>query len=268
MPKDNRIFVVWVLLRGLPGNKWLKSVIMALKTSNFTEAGREQRYRYERKFTVPSHYSMSQMQMVVKSNPAMFREIYNERKVNNIYMDTPNHQFYHDNVLGVSDRKKVRIRWYGLLSGEIRNPVLEIKIKKGLVGDKWSFPLQTFDFDNTMNKRKLQAIFQASNLPPSILEITRNLGPTLVNSYHRKYYLSVNKAFRITLDSNISYYHIHQNFNHINTIGHRDSQAVMELKYALDDDGAVDRITAHLPFRMDKKSKYISGIDCFNTFAQ
>lgn len=41
---------------------------------------------------------------------------------------------YQDNLIGISDRMKVRIRWYGALLGLIEEPVLELKIKRGFLG--------------------------------------------------------------------------------------------------------------------------------------
>ena len=94
-------------------------------------------YRYERKFTVPNSFCYRIIEQFVKKNTALFREVFHVRQVNNIYFDTAKYNDYFDNVLGVSDRKKIRIRWYGDTFGEIRKPVLEFKIKKGIVNDEF-----------------------------------------------------------------------------------------------------------------------------------
>ena len=87
-------------------------------------------YRYERKFTLPASHSLRSVEGLIKGNSSLFREIYSQRKVNNIYFDTYRYSNYFDNVLGVSDRKKMRIRWYGETFGEISKPVLS-KTKEG-----------------------------------------------------------------------------------------------------------------------------------------
>ena len=157
-------------------------------------------FRYERKFTVPDQYSIKQVEKSIKSNSFLFKEVYNLRQVNNIYFDTLGYRDYLDNVLGVSDRKKIRIRWYGEKFGKIHHPVLEVKIKKGLVGDKWSYKLNSFNLDNSITGKSLIELFRASNLPEPIFQGVKMVNPTLLNSYKRKYFLSANKQFRITLD--------------------------------------------------------------------
>jgi SPX domain protein involved in polyphosphate accumulation len=96
-------------------------------------------YRYERKFLVPRN-SWDSVESVIKRNPAVFSPLYYPRVINNIYLDTIPLGYYFMNVEGVFDRTKVRIRWYGDLFGPVRKPVLEFKIKAGLLGKKASFP--------------------------------------------------------------------------------------------------------------------------------
>ena len=101
-------------------------------------------YRYERKFII-NNLSSNQVESIIKLNPLAFSEVYHQRYVNNIYFDTPGFHFYHDNSDGNSQKTKVRIRWYNKLFGVIKNPVLEFKIKSGLVGKKVSFSLPLFE---------------------------------------------------------------------------------------------------------------------------
>lgn len=225
-------------------------------------------YRYERKFTVPLHHKVSRIEATVKQNNYLFREVYYQRQVNNIYFDTADYIDYFDNVLGVSDRKKIRIRWYGDTLGEIKNPVLEIKIKKGLVGDKWSYKLKPFVLDNKFTSRSIQKIFKESNLPLPILESTKLVTPTLLNSYSRKYYLSANNKFRITVDFNLLYYKIDKQFNNFNFAAIRDENKIIELKYPIDDDKTAQQITTQFPFRLNKNSKYVNGVNTIKQFPQ
>ena len=89
-------------------------------------------FRYERKFKI-SEIDRNYVETLVKYHPAMFSEIFHERIVNNIYFDTLNMDYYYDNKSGSSKRMKVRIRWYGNQFGLIEKPVLELKIKDGLI---------------------------------------------------------------------------------------------------------------------------------------
>lgn len=225
-------------------------------------------YRYERKFTVPDGYKTSAIEVTVKKNNYLFREVYYQRQVNNIYFDTAGYNDYFDNVLGVSDRKKIRIRWYGDTLGEIKKPVLEIKIKKGLVGDKWSYKLNPFVLDNSFTTETIQKIFKESNLPLPILESTKLVTPTLLNSYSRKYYLSANNKFRITVDFNLKYFKIDKQFNNFNIAATKDENKIVELKYNIEDDISAQQITTQLPFRINKNSKYVNGVNTIKQFPQ
>ena len=94
-------------------------------------------YRYERKFFI-AELSKYEVKSIVKMHPVIFSELYHKRFVNNIYFDSFNFKNFLDNIEGVTDRIKIRIRWYGILFGYVENPILEIKIKKGLLGKKIS----------------------------------------------------------------------------------------------------------------------------------
>ncbi len=225
-------------------------------------------YRYERKFTVPDNYSFSEIELHVKKNKALFREVFHERQVNNIYFDSERYNDYLDNVLGVSNRKKIRIRWYGDTFGAIEKPVLEIKIKKGLVGDKWSYKLKPFTLDDNFTNDKIQELFKESDLPLPILESVKMVFPTLLNSYSRRYYLSASNKFRVTLDFNLLYYKIDKRFNNFRLKPVKDPNKIIELKYALEDDTKAPAISTQFPFRLNKNSKYVNGVNAHKQFPQ
>ena len=86
-------------------------------------------YRYERKFLI-SDLNHNEIRAIIKQHPAMFHQVFYKRNVNNIYFDTADFSSYIDNVEGVTNRQKVRIRWHGDLFGVIKNPELEVKYKK------------------------------------------------------------------------------------------------------------------------------------------
>lgn len=225
-------------------------------------------YRYERKFTVPDNFKLNTIEHIIKNNRALFKEVFYERQVNNIYFDTAGYNDYLDNVLGVSDRKKIRIRWYGNTFGEIKHPVLEVKIKKGLVGDKWSYNLKPFILDNKFTNKTVQNIFKESDLELPIFESVKMVTPTLLNSYSRRYYLSADRKFRVTLDFNLLYHKIDVRFNNFNVKPVRDENKIIELKYALKDDNNANSISTQFPFRLNKNSKYVNGVNTIKQFPQ
>ena len=225
-------------------------------------------YRYERKFIVSDNYNEKSIIGHIKNNKHLFREVFYLRKVNNIYFDTEGYNNYFDNILGVSDRKKIRIRWYGDTFGRIEKPVLEVKIKKGLVGDKWSYKLEPFNLDKDITNIIIQDVFKKSNLPIPIFESLKMLFPTLLNSYNRSYYLSASNRFRVTIDSNLLYYKIDRRFNNFKLKPNYDENKIIELKYGLEDDQEANDISTQFPFRLSKNSKYVNGINSIKNFPQ
>ena len=117
------------------------------------------RYRYERKFLVPRD-SWENIQAGIRMNPGMFSGIFQPRTVNNLYLDSASLRLYFMNLEGAADRTKVRIRWYGDLFGAISKPVLELKIKRGLLGTKQSFALKPFTLDSKFEAEHLDRAVQ------------------------------------------------------------------------------------------------------------
>jgi hypothetical protein len=217
-------------------------------------------FRYERKFLV-NETRYENIEALVKIHPIQFREIYQPRFVNNIYLDTFNLDFYYDNIIGTADRKKIRIRWYNNLFGEIKYPILEYKIKMGLVGTKLSYALAPFSLLKTFKYKDLLKVFSNSNLPQNVIDDLKGLNVVLLNCYHRKYFQCQDKKYRITLDRNLRYYDI-KNVNNNFIKYFKDKLAtIIELKYAVSDDDYANRISDDLKFRLTKNSKYVNGVD-------
>ncbi len=215
--------------------------------------------RFERKFAV-SRLSKQEIELVIKQNSAFFSEIYKQRYVNNIYLDTPNLTFFFDNNVGKSNRKKIRIRWYGDMFGMISYPILEFKIKTGAVGNKFSFPLRSFLLDNNFSFDLLKQVFHKSDLPQWALNQLDILEPTLLNRYKRKYFRSFDKDFRLTIDSDINYANITSRINTFSYKYNDEFDIVVELKYDIEKNDSAQQITNQFPFRMTKNSKYVNGI--------
>ena len=108
------------------------------------------------------------------------------------------------------NRHKFRIRWYGEQFGYIEKPVLEIKIKKGLAGTKRHYKLAPFTFEPGFTMKTMDEVFDKSNLPNEIREMLKFQSPTLLNQYHRKYFLSADRKFRVTLDHKLQYVRINK----------------------------------------------------------
>ncbi len=214
--------------------------------------------RYERKFLIES-LTRSEVEMIVKLNPAKFREIYHPRYVNNIYFDTDRFRSYQENIEGNFSKKKIRIRWYGELMGQVDNPQLEKKMKEGELGTKDSYKLRSFSLARGRTMADLLSLVESSPLGS---EVRRDgLRPTLINRYKRKYFQSIDKKYRVTIDSELSYY---STLSKQITFLQRqvdDKTIILELKYSSTLGDQVNRITNRFPFRMTKSSKYVLGVE-------
>ncbi len=209
-------------------------------------------WRYERKFYLRDS-GRAEVEAHVRLNPGLFREIHRSRWVNNIYLDSESLHRFRDSVAGLPVRDKVRIRWYGELFGHVGNPVLEIKKKRGLVGRKKSFALAPFTLDQTLDRAAVRELTKVSGLHHST--------PALLNRYRRKYFLSSDGSFRITVDSEFEYFRLGPNNNSLDHRTFNDRDIVLELKYGVDREETAALITGGFPFRITSSSKYVRGVE-------
>lgn len=217
-------------------------------------------YRFERKFFVHNIDRIS-VENIISHHPALFSEIYNERYVNNIYFDSLELRNFIDNIDGNMFRTKYRIRWYGDIFTAIKKPVLELKIKKGLLGDKKSFPLVPFKLNIGLNASVLIDVIRNSTIDPKIKFNLQHQLPVMLNRYKRKYFQSHDKKFRITVDDEQSFYKINK-YNNTFLQKHQDSNnVIIEIKYDKKYDIEAAQISNQFPFRITKSSKYARTIE-------
>ena len=217
-------------------------------------------YRYERKFNVQLPRAL--IERIIHTNRACFRPVFAPRWINNIYLDTPGFESWHQNLEGAScDRAKFRIRWYGEFNQVADSPTLEIKIKHGHVNRKAAFPLSPIPIDRALGRETInQAILQA-DIPSAIRSDLLKMNIVLANRYYRSYFLSADGNYRITIDSELSYARLHLLENSFNF--HRATQdcVIVELKYAPEFERSVERVSQQFPFRLSRNSKYMQGIE-------
>ena len=166
---------------------------------------------------------------------------------------------YRNNINGNSQRKKIRIRWYGDFFGEVSSPTLEIKEKKDMVVNKTSIPMPNFLINPSMSVKNIIKDIAGSLYKDALF--IRLLNATIINRYKREYFLSQDKRFRITIDTN-------QSFSNTNNIKKPQKMytsniqpAIIEVKYSLQFEKEAHKITNALGLRINKNSKYINSIN-------
>ena len=217
-----------------------------------------QDWRYERKFLI-ENCDCHMLEQVIFSNKMFFSRLYAERNINNIYFDTDDFFCFVQSVAGQSQRRKLRVRWYGDTFGKIDRPALEIKIKEALVGRKRRYRLQSFEFNDSFDGSAIRDSFSTSELPETVSNLLATMSPVLLNSYRRRYFISSDRRYRLTLDYDLTFYKMPAGRNTLFS-KRQTNNLVVEIKYDAGDDNDIDLISNDFPFRMTKSSKYVQGI--------
>lgn len=217
-------------------------------------------YRYERKYLV-DQLDEHQTKALIRRHPSLFYEPYPPRYINNFYLDTPEMENYYDNVGGAGNRRKVRIRWYGELFGKIDKPILEFKIKRGMVGTKHHYDFPGFSIEQGYHDKYLMGKVKESDLPPHVKYILRDQNVVLLNRYYRHYYATRDGRYRVTLDTGLTFYRIERLTNRFTHKQTDYRNIVVELKYDKEHDMSAYKVSSFFPFRVTKSSKYVQGIE-------
>lgn len=205
--------------------------------------------RFERKYKVVG-LEAETIRANLLLHPAGFRELYPDRRVNNIYFDTIELTTFNQNVEGVNQRKKFRMRWYGYDMKNLVSPQFEIKIKHNELGTKEVTACADIAFEE-MDKITAFANAHSKNFAP--------LFPALLNSYERSYLSSADGRFRITIDSKLQYYSL-MGQKIFKGYLHEESGIIVEVKYEEADDAKAGFVLQNLPYRHTKSSKYVNGV--------
>jgi hypothetical protein len=215
--------------------------------------------RYEWKF-VADGLVLAEVLALIRRHPAAFREAYPARFVNNIYLDSHGRSDYYDNIIGVANRSKTRVRWYGPLSGQIAKPVLERKLKRGLISGKLTHALPGFAVNGGAIHPLLRSAFDAALLPERLRFDVSQREPSLFNRYRRYYFLSADGRFRLTVDTDLQFGRASASNGLRATLTPFARTLILELKFGATEAEQADRVTNSLPFRLARCSKYVLGI--------
>ena len=217
-------------------------------------------FRHERKL-VPAGYALPEVLALIRQHPSGFRESYPPRWVNNLYLDSHGLEDYHDHVTGLAVRSKSRIRWYGDLRGSIPKPVFERKHKRGTVNGKRTCAVPPMTLNGRLDEPKLRAMLSDLSRENSLWSILDHRHPSLINRYHRQYYLSGDGRIRLTVDSDLAFYEPEHTGSALASRPPEEFTVVIELKYAPTDSDCAADIASWFPCRVVRCSKYVLGIE-------
>lgn len=165
----------------------------------------QNKFRYERKFTIPKVYLNQFYSELILNN---FLILHDSRYVNNLYFDDYNFSSVSDNIEGLSCRKKYRVRWYGKTYKK-SDKFLEIKFKNEFLNKKEKLDLGIIPFESNKSIDKFAITITNKLLEQNslnlYLEIKKRI-PTLLNSYKREYFYNSSEQIRITIDDNLNFF--------------------------------------------------------------
>ncbi|MCA9996583.1 MAG: polyphosphate polymerase domain-containing protein [Anaerolineales bacterium] len=220
----------------------------------------DQDLRYELKMAINGRL-LPNARNWLRLHPAGFRTAYPTRLVNSLYLDTPHLNALTANIIGVSDRQKLRLRWYGdFQQNPVIQPVLELKFKHNLVGGK-----QRFALSEPLDLRQPWSIILAtlSEQVPSKWRplLTAASQPTLINQYHRDYFVTPDSQIRATLDYAQKAWDQRlsprPNWHHPLP---SDDLLIIEIKGDVAQAERLEAIMAHFPAQRTRNSKYANGL--------
>jgi hypothetical protein len=219
-------------------------------------------YRYEVKFVIGEDKLPEVKEWIV--NHTNFCKSYPDRQVNSVYFDDLDFSSVRDNLAGVPDRVKNRLRWYGFIDFENKTtPILEQKIRSGRVGTKIKTPMPIL-------KNKLESLSVSSIRKMIVKEckhdnyfLTNYFIPILYVKYSRKYYED-SLGIRLTIDSDICFSRLRLNSSLTNQAKLQYSKQIIEIKFDRSMKNHVAKLLSCLSLSPQRHSKYLMGLAKFN----
>ena len=214
----------------------------------YMEDLQKNKYRYERKYLIKNVDVPSFLYEIYKNH---FIEVFNERRINNLYYDDFDFNSLMDNIDGLSERKKYRIRWYGnTFENSIKQ--FEVKTKSEFVNTKKVIELGDYTFKDFSDFNSIyDNLLKCLHLKDRqfFFDFQKN-SLKIFNSYLRKYYLSKDRNIRITIDDNLLFY------SPLTKNIFKETNVIVEIKYNKD----IDFKNVFNQLTLNKYSKYVKGI--------
>lgn len=150
--------------------------------------------RIEKKFIFPNQASDLVKKILLGNN---FKKLYSDRYITSIYIDNLNFDSAKDNINGVNERKKFRVRWY---DDDLNKIYFEQKNKNNFF--VWKI-IKKLELD--INKKNLiNKIYELLSNNNKYIDTNYNYKMVLKINYKRSYFISDQGEFRATIDTEIN----------------------------------------------------------------
>ncbi len=222
-------------------------------------AREEKTTRYEIKMTCDELY-LPNVRSWVQLHPELFSVAYPPRRVNNVYLDTPEADSLADNLDGSGQRSKLRLRWYGE-TRLVTQSTFELKCKANQLGWKEYCPIPgTFDLTK-ISWPELLPQLRTHAVGSIAVWLTAIDWPVLINTYMREYYESIDHQIRVTIDYNLAAYEqVTSPMPNISMLSFIDRLVVVEAKSDETLHRRLSNVLTSFPLRVERNSKYVNGV--------
>jgi SPX domain protein involved in polyphosphate accumulation len=212
--------------------------------------------RYEIKFVLSNPQVSQALEWIYFHTSAKLA--HPNRLVNSIYFDENDFTSVKDNLIGLSNRSKYRLRWYGdSRQNEEVDLNFEIKNRSNRTGDKTRKAIEFNDSLLRMSYGEIELALK-EKLSPEIV-FKKSLSPALQVCYLRKY-LEGSNNIRITLDSGIRYFSTSNNTKIFSSKPIRYPMTIMEIKFNPELLNTVSSSLRDFHLLPKRHSKYLTGI--------
>lgn len=205
------------------------------------------KYRYERKYILQRNQLYDLISHLYTSN---YQKVFDERIINNIYFDTKDFKAVIENMDGLSNREKIRVRWYGK-PFDYSKKTLEIKIKNEFLNRKNIFDLGVYKLSDYKSISDYKGLLKnnKSKFESLYYKKLASLDPSLLNSYRRSYFFNPISQTRITIDEDLYF------FSPITSVKYYEKYNIVEAKFEKNNEfiNNYDNLT------LTRYSKYAKG---------
>jgi len=214
------------------------------------------KYRYEIKFVL-NDIQLAEISAWMNAETTMIKR-YSPRIISNLYFDDLDFSSVKDNLSGISNRKKYRLRWYGEAFENFK-PVFEIKGRNDRTGFKTTFDIK--DLNGVIHKllpSEILAICTQSLQEKKYL-LDNFLLPSLQVQYLRSYFED-HQGIRLTLDQDINFSLPSLHGSLLENASRQYPMKIIEIKFHPSEKDKVSELIGSLHLRPKRHSKYLVGL--------
>ena len=224
-----------------------------------TEARGGDEERHEVKFAA---YAIQKpvLENWLRLHPAGFISAFPDRQVNNVYFDTVDYRAYAENLAGVSERSKVRFRWYGNSLAPAPGS-LEVKMKRNHFGWKHRYKITAAPYAENDGWSDIRSALRRQLPMDGRLWLDQNPLPVMINRYSRQYFVTADGLIRATIDSQQKVYDQRSgDLPNFDVAAITQDTLVVEFKFSRSSRPDAVKMLETIPLRIGRHSKYMNAV--------